>query len=499
MKGILATSLLMVGMAASTAFTQSAPPVPDSANFIARALSLRHFNPLVRDFNGGGARAKGMGNAFLGVSDDAFAVSWNPAGLYRQVDPYERPVMGLGYKSFSSDATFRDTYDNLPVREFDQSDVFDGVDLMSLLVPVRIKGHMFVGSIAYTRLTDEFYNSGMALDLSYPFDEEDSLNFISRPFHYRNEHAYRSWVNALNVGFGTRIYRQLAFGISVNAYGGRAAEETLENAAWEETDLTFLGYPGGQRGTFSGLNEVVDTSSYSGIYFTLGFKYTAEKLSAGLVIKTPHTLKVTRDLKTTSTAFVNGVAIREPTTIHNDDLVHEIDQPFVLGGGVGYKLREQWLVAADLEFRASSGGMINRRDSLQLVPGGTDIEYFTEIDPHWNNSMTFRAGTEYLWSTGSRFFPVVPIRAGIGFVQIPEPDIVGGDADIDSVTGEFKYVPETDQVSTVRWSLGSGLHWAQIHLDVSYERYSLDRRDEVIVRESSVDNSAFNLTFTGYF
>ncbi|MCU0645955.1 MAG: hypothetical protein MUC94_17060, partial [bacterium] len=37
----------------------------------------------VLDFNfiGAGARARGMGGAFIGGADDATAASWNPAGL----------------------------------------------------------------------------------------------------------------------------------------------------------------------------------------------------------------------------------------------------------------------------------------------------------------------------------------------------------------------------------------------------------------------------------
>ena len=39
--------------------------------------------PQYYDFsnNGGGARAAGMGNAYMGISDDEMAYSWNPAGM----------------------------------------------------------------------------------------------------------------------------------------------------------------------------------------------------------------------------------------------------------------------------------------------------------------------------------------------------------------------------------------------------------------------------------
>ena len=54
---------------------------------------------------GSGARAIGMGGAFIGVADDATAASWNPAGLI-QLERPELSVVGA-YTSrreeFSSD------------------------------------------------------------------------------------------------------------------------------------------------------------------------------------------------------------------------------------------------------------------------------------------------------------------------------------------------------------------------------------------------------------
>jgi hypothetical protein len=57
----------------------------------------------------------------------------------------------------------------------------------------------------------------------------------------------------------------------------------------------------------------------------------------------------------------------------------------------------------------------------------------------------------------------------------------------------------TGQASMTRFSFGTGVRWAQINLDLSFEKWSLDRNDILIEREQSVDNSALNFTFTGYF
>ncbi len=60
------------------------------------AVSFVFANAFALDLNisGAGARAKGMGGAFIGVADDATAVSWNPAGL-AQLDRPEASAVGL--------------------------------------------------------------------------------------------------------------------------------------------------------------------------------------------------------------------------------------------------------------------------------------------------------------------------------------------------------------------------------------------------------------------
>ncbi len=46
---------------------------------------------------GSGARAIGMGGAFIGIADDATAASWNPAGLIQLENP-ELSIVGAYFK-----------------------------------------------------------------------------------------------------------------------------------------------------------------------------------------------------------------------------------------------------------------------------------------------------------------------------------------------------------------------------------------------------------------
>ena len=64
------------------------------------SLSISH-QLLAQSFtlNGNGARAAGMGNAFVGVADDATAISWNAAGLTQL---YSMEASLIGRFSFGS-------------------------------------------------------------------------------------------------------------------------------------------------------------------------------------------------------------------------------------------------------------------------------------------------------------------------------------------------------------------------------------------------------------
>ena len=55
------------------------------------------------NFLGAGARANGMGDAFVAVADDATAIFWNPAGLFL----LDRPETSFGFQ-FASEKVEQD-------------------------------------------------------------------------------------------------------------------------------------------------------------------------------------------------------------------------------------------------------------------------------------------------------------------------------------------------------------------------------------------------------
>jgi long-subunit fatty acid transport protein len=433
------------------------------------------------DFTGGGARAEGMGKAFIAVSDDITAGSWNPAGLYIQ----EKPVLSFSYGSLAPRGSTNSSF--LRTLEFDHTGSFSNITAVNFVSPIRIKGHHFVGSINYTRNFDEF--QGWAL--SWPDSRTINVYGQEETFDldYSLSSEFHGGLNSVNIGFGTRLYKNLTFGTSLNIYTGETVGELQQTITYDRWPSLFIG----QYMRQLDLTTVIDTNKFSGYNVTIGFKLEGERLDAGLIVRTPFAMSI----KTGRSLYIvqkqGGIDEGELSLVFDyteyyDDLLAKYDMPLMVGAGVAYRASENLLLAADAEYRHFSGGKINLRDSLRIDPGGHNEEYFTKVDPKWNNVFSVRMGGEYLRETG---IGLIPIRAGLGYVPVPSPDI--------DISGG------TSTVVSYDFSLGTGIHWSQIHLDWAYTFTTSERASNVNIyglpffEEQKNRNHHFNFTFTGYF
>ena len=437
------------------------------------------------DFTGGGARAEGMGKAFIAVSDDITAGSWNPAGLYIQ----EKPVLSFSYGSLAPRGS-TNTNAFLRISEFDHTGSFSNVTAVNFVAPIRIKGHHFVGSFNYTRNFDEFQGRGVSWTswdfLYYHYITLDSI-IVESDNNLTSE--LQGGLNSVNIGFGTRLYKNVSFGVSLNIYAGEAVRDQLTISQLDSVPhRAYIGIITQAHVT----KNIIDTNKFSGYNATIGFKLKGEKLDAGLVVRTPFAMNIKTGRSfyriTNWGSLANGGTLLpvedECDTTYYDDLLAKYDIPLMVGAGVAYRVSENLLLAADAEYRHFSGGKVNMRDSLRIDPGGDNEEYFTKVDPKWNNVFTVRLGGEYLHQTG---IGLIPIRAGLGYVPVPSPniDISGG----------------TSTVVSYDFSLGTGIHWSQIYLDWAYTYSTADREtaDPFATVEEKNRNHHFNFTFTGYF
>ncbi len=454
------------------------------------------------DFNflGGGARAAGMGNAYLAVSDDTYGISWNPAGIYL----LENPVMGMAYGSLIPRGSGNSLVGNLSAEALnvDHSGSLGAISSLTFAAPLRIKGHQFVGAAGYTRNFNQYSEYGgrhQAYQTMFVLEgtnvKEDS-SFNTYDFTSQLEGG----LYALNLGFGTRFYSNISFGATVNIYAGTSVREDLVGIFMDD-------YPHsrGQRGQVLVETSSRDTSKFSGVNFALGFKYNGDKWDAGLLVQTPFTLVADREIDivriTQARGFdpeqeIEGEFRIEP---EGTDTTYVIDQktkyeiPLRLAFGLGFKPSEKWLLAADFDYQPFGGQQVLVLDSLFLDPGGDNEEFFTEYDPEWSNVFRVRLGAEYMMEPG---FAKVPLRFGFGYNPIPAPSV---DEDL-----------ETSTTVDMNFSLGAGLHWEQIYLDWAYTYSTMDRdiatigmfeNGRVYPVTGTIENRHHHLqfSFTGYF
>ncbi|UCD64406.1 MAG: hypothetical protein JSW34_02945 [Candidatus Zixiibacteriota bacterium] len=421
------------------------------------------------DFCGGGARAEGMGKAFLGVSDDVTGGSWNPAGIYT----IDKPIVGLSWGSLRPrGASNMLVFSNF--RHFEHSGSFDNIGSLNFAAPIRIKGHPFVGSFNYTRNFDVFENYAYFFAGDVYVDDLRSTVYLEEATETRLDGG----VNSVSLGFGTRLYENISFGLSANVYTGKTV--------FEQTSFTIIPDAPLDDGMQVALREhvvtVTDTNKFSGVNFTIGFKYSGEKLGAGLVIKTPFELAQDFDESVFSIVYINGLPFDDGTdTLYFMDRLTKYEMPWMVGLGLAYNVKENFLLAADVEARAFKGRKVKFRESIIINPGGDNEEIYVEIDPQWNNAFVFRFGGEYLLQTG---IGEIPLRAGAGACPIPTPN--------------YGELGETSTATSYGFSLGTGIHWEQIRFDVAYSLSTIERQFWPTLDYTN-RNHHLNFSFTGVF
>ncbi|MBK7090501.1 MAG: hypothetical protein IPH59_02070 [bacterium] len=202
MRSLAAKVFLIFLLAAGTAFSQD--------------FHLYGFTMYNLEFLGTGARARSMGGAFVGIADDASALTWNPAGLIQ----VSKTQASLGGSIVRLKTTNEFSYAQTPIHNFNGDFTKDLLNLASgsFIAPVRVKGHPFVAAINYQRVidnNDETFNRqgviyGMVTSAGTAFGEDD---WSAQNRSLNNLHRFA-------LGFGTDIYGHLSFGGAINIYTG---------------------------------------------------------------------------------------------------------------------------------------------------------------------------------------------------------------------------------------------------------------------------------------
>jgi hypothetical protein len=365
-----AIALLATLAAAPPAHAQAPTPSPDLPDL----SDITDFEGRSSVALGSGARALGMGGAFLARADDATAASWNPAGLSYLRSPEVTLVWGRNTQSIDSPAlgTERDEYAGY------------SPDLAAAAWPVEIGSALGAVQLSFQRV----------FSFSGDREREQLIANQERDFFTTGEGGF----DVLALGSGLQVTRQLRLGATINRWTN----------GWHQQRQRRLN-PGARRLTYDFDYELDGWNANFGVIYT-----PWPQLNVGAVYKTPFTGKVTL-----AQTRVDQVGLEAETTnaATSDDV--RLDVPGAFGLGASWRPISTLTVSADWTRTFWSEGRIKNFFRLDRTPVAGDdqpppvvyeeLPYPTLIDRDQQDTTQVRLGVEYVVIRG----PVRwPLRAG---------------------------------------------------------------------------------------
>ncbi len=325
---------------------------------------------------GSGARAFGMGGAFLSRADDATAAAWNPAGL---------SYLRLPEFSFVGNYNVFDTrFGN------DTDDLRGGaIDFASFAWPVHIKGASGSIQVNYQRAVS--WDGDRTQEQGHPLGTRVITSDQSGGF------------DLIAFGVGMKLTSTLRVGATLNRWF---------NGYTVQQEKIIPGVPRARR-------ELTQEFDLQGWNSNLGLIYSpVEEVNIAAVFKTAFTGNV--DLGKERTDFYltsSGTIDRITTNAHRSDDVR-VDFPWSLGFGMSWRPRSALTLSADYTKTNWSESRIHNYFTLDPTQPDLDpppaIVYPDLLYPYvtlesQNDTEEIRAGVEYVWiHSGLK----VPVRAG---------------------------------------------------------------------------------------
>lgn len=388
---------------------------------------------------GSGARAMGMGGAFIAVADDATAASWNPAGLSQ----LKRPEFSFAFSYFSRREDFGSS--NHPEASGVQKSINRELNYFSLTYPFELFDRNMIISLHYQQLYDfeRDLNSDYTIQSNTPFISGFSKTVQKIDFEQRGT------LKAISPAYAVEITPSLSFGITFNIW----TDELFWSNGWESRNVVK-----GSINSFTGLPVRFKTEDndryhdFRGFNMHLGLLWKANRfLTFGAVVKTPFTadIKHERIIKTRMNTALWRVSRNKVKIKENVDL----DMPISFGLGMAVRFSDRFTMSFDLYRTDWSDFILEDGEGRRISP----ITGMTSHQSHIHSTTQVRLGAEYLFILSKT---IIPLR--LGFFYDPEPSAKNPD-------------------DYWGFSLGTGASLKDIVIDFAYQfRFGRDVEGEVL-------------------
>jgi long-chain fatty acid transport protein len=329
-----------------------------------------------------GARATGMGGAFIGVADDWTAIYWNPAGLaqlrgtgvgtsteYLQIHAHDsnglvNPLPPIG----SANILRQDAFLQLGGEPL----AFHGQDSRSVT---------FLPSVGfYTRWNGFVLAGGSYVPLGSSFEVADH----SVP-GYDVSFKSRAYIITHNFSVATQASRWIQLGAGVNAVQAHAERFANKTAPVEEFSSSSSAGALGVQGVFGVLVKLHDTFHVGGVY------------------RTGHDLNMRGESSVQDSLFplpVPGLGVLQNESSRYNQKLRD---PTTYGLGLAFWILPELTLTADWQ-RTQWSAM---RVDIQFDQPGIILQN-QQMDPGWSSTNRYRFGVEWrpshAWSVRAGYF-----------------------------------------------------------------------------------------------
>jgi hypothetical protein len=381
------------------------------------------FNPV-----GSGARALGMGGAFISIADDATAASWNPGALI-QIRRPEIAFVGTYFERREEN-----DFSLTPELSGNETVTNSNLNYFSISVPcgAQVCGKNMVFSLNYQNL----YN----FDRQWDFAVNQSDEVFSQNIEVN--YIQKGNLSPLGLAFAVQATETLSLGLTLNIWNN-----FNNNTQWQQKYNTY------DMSVFN--NSAVSSDVYrkeeyefNGVNVNLGvfwhlYQSEEQKLTMGLVLKTPFTADIEHTTYSRETyVFSGGLPQTFENHAQSDEKLH---LPMSYGIGLSYQFSDAFTLAADVyktewdEFYAKDG-LGNKTSPISNLPYNV-----SDVDAGYQ----FHFGGEYRYISqqfGAGY--IIPLRAGIFYDPAP------AEGSSDNYYG---------------FSLGTGIAYEKYVFDIAYQ------------------------------
>ena len=397
-------------------------------------------------FPGGGARAAGMGGAFIGIAEGEMAFSWNPAAMVYS----DKTKFGFQFLSQDNSNSNVQTTTFTGLGETSYISNVQGYELKNENTRLNYGG--FVAPFSFID-RDWAVGGGYrgVIDLKSSF-EAPGFNTVNNKFKQNKA------VDAIALGAAGKVTEQVAFGFMLNTYV-RGTESNMYLADYlaaenvQTGDTVNIAIGNEDKATFSGFNADFGLSADYGMF------------KAGVVVHTPISLKYNNTF--TELYYIDPVPMGN---LFRQTFTYNI--PFSYSAGLAIAPIEGLTFAFDFDQKPMSSldldiewEIFGPADSVYTIIDDSLVALFPydrTVDPEWNDLGQFRVGLEYMIGAG---FADIPLRAGYR----NQPSILN---EITSMTIDaegYSSYEYGDQINTPILTFGTGVYHEKIWFDFGYQ------------------------------